>query len=65
MNTLVCDAFWRLFKWFTAVAYAGLIADSRTLVDRAQLEAQNYWFTYDRKIKVEGTNKLGRLAAGT
>jgi len=46
-----------------AVAYAGLIADSRTLVDRAQLEAQNYWFTYDRKIKVEAlTHCVANLA---
>ncbi len=35
-----------------AVGSAGLISDSRTLVERAQLEATNYWFVYDRPIRV-------------
>ena len=37
----------------SAAAYSGLIADSRTLVEQAQTEAKNFWFTYNRRIKVE------------
>ena len=39
-------------------AMSGLIADSRTMIDHARIEAQvkyfneNHWFTYDEKIKV-------------
>ncbi|VBB27416.1 unnamed protein product [Acanthocheilonema viteae] len=46
-----------------AVTFAGLIADSRTLVERAQIEAQNFWFTYNRKIRVEDvTMSVANLA---
>jgi len=34
-------------------AVSGLMADSRTLVDRARVEAQNHWFTYNEKMSVE------------
>ncbi len=34
-------------------AVSGLMADSRTMVDRARVEAQNHWFTYDEKMSVE------------
>ncbi|ELT92077.1 hypothetical protein CAPTEDRAFT_162763 [Capitella teleta] len=34
-------------------AMSGLIADSRTLIDKARVEAQNHWFTYDEKISVQ------------
>ncbi|CAJ0602903.1 unnamed protein product [Cylicocyclus nassatus] len=45
------------------VTFAGLIADSRTLVERAQVEAQNYWFTYNRKIRIEDvTQSVANLA---
>ncbi|OZC10257.1 peptidase, T1 family [Onchocerca flexuosa] len=48
---------------FSAVTFAGLIADSRTLVERAQIEAQNFWFTYNRKIRVEDvTMSVANLA---
>ena len=40
-----------LFKLGCAVS--GLMADSRTMVDRARVEAQNHWFTYDEKMSVE------------
>jgi 20S proteasome alpha/beta subunit len=33
--------------------FSGLIADSRTLVERAQMECQNYWFVYNRQMRVE------------
>jgi len=35
------------------VAMSGLIADARTLVDHARVEAQNHRFTYDEQIGVE------------
>ena len=48
---------------FSGVTFAGLIADSRTLVERAQIEAQNFWFTYNRKIRVEDvTQSVANLA---
>ncbi|KAI8895553.1 nucleophile aminohydrolase [Globomyces pollinis-pini] len=34
-------------------AMSGLIADSRTMIDHARIEAQSHWFTFDEKIKVE------------
>ncbi|KAJ1523926.1 hypothetical protein ONE63_010476 [Megalurothrips usitatus] len=34
-------------------AVSGLIADSRTMVDRARLECQNHWFSYNEKMSVE------------
>jgi 20S proteasome subunit alpha 5 len=34
-------------------AVSGLIADSRTLIDRARVEAQHHWFTYNEKMSVE------------
>lgn len=34
-------------------AMSGLVADARTLVDHARVEAQNHSFTYDEKIGVE------------
>jgi len=42
---------------------SGLIGDSKTLVDRARVEAQNYWFAYGEKITVEGvTQAVSNLA---
>jgi len=34
-------------------AVSGLMADSRTMVDRARVEAQNHWFVYDEPMGVE------------
>lgn len=46
-----------------AVTFSGLIGDSRTLLERAQIESQNYWFTYNRKIRVEDvTQSVANLA---
>jgi len=46
-----------------AAAYSGLIADSRSMVEQAQQQAQNYWFTYNRRIKVEDvTQALANIA---
>ncbi|KAK6040714.1 peptidase, T1 family [Cooperia oncophora] len=48
---------------YCRVTFAGLIADSRTLVERAQIEAQNFWFTYNRKIRIEDvTQSVANLA---
>lgn len=35
-----------------ACALSGLIADARTIVDHARVEAQNHWFTFNEDIKV-------------
>ncbi|XP_059475713.1 proteasome subunit alpha type-5 [Neocloeon triangulifer] len=34
-------------------AVSGLIADSRTLIDKARVEAQHHWFVYNEKMSVE------------
>ncbi|ORY37649.1 20S proteasome subunit alpha V [Rhizoclosmatium globosum] len=34
-------------------AMSGLVADWRTMIDHARVEAQNHWFTYNERIKVE------------
>lgn len=42
---------------------SGLTADSRTLIDRARVEAQNHWFTYNEKMSVESvTQSVSNLA---
>lgn len=44
-------------------AMSGLIADSRTLIDKARVEAQNHWFTYNQRMKVESvTQAVSNLA---
>ncbi|KAI6175438.1 Proteasome subunit alpha type [Aphelenchoides bicaudatus] len=62
---MVNDAIEKISKVDThiAVTFAGLIGDSRTLLERAQIESQNYWFTYNRKIRVEDvTQSVANLA---
>lgn len=39
--------------FFAGCAVSGLIADSRTMVDRARMECQNHWFSYNEKMSVE------------
>jgi 20S proteasome subunit alpha 5 len=36
-----------------ACAFSGLTADSKMLIERARVEAQNHWFTHDRVMPVE------------
>merc|ERR1712012_645064 len=36
-----------------ACAFSGLTADSKMLIERARVEAQNHWFTHDRQMPVE------------
>ncbi|XP_065828967.1 proteasome subunit alpha type-5-like [Oscarella lobularis] len=44
-------------------ALSGLIADSRTMIDRARVEAQNHWFTYNEPMPVESVAQaIGNLA---
>lgn len=38
-------------------AMSGLIADSRTLIDKARVEAQNHWFTFNEKMSVESVTQ--------
>ncbi|XP_016845356.1 proteasome subunit alpha type-5 [Nasonia vitripennis] len=42
---------------------SGLMADSRTMIDRARVECQNHWFTYNEKMSVESaTQAVSNLA---
>ncbi|XP_043277595.1 proteasome subunit alpha type-5 [Venturia canescens] len=44
-------------------ASSGLMADSRTMVDRARAECQNHWFIYNEKMTVESaTQAVSNLA---
>lgn len=44
-------------------AMSGLIADSRTLIDKARVESQSHWFTYNKPMKVESlTQAVSNLA---
>ncbi|XP_062523068.1 proteasome subunit alpha type-5-like [Corticium candelabrum] len=44
-------------------AVSGLIADARTMIDRARVEAQNHWFTYNEPMSVESiAQAIGNLA---
>ncbi|CAI8041243.1 Proteasome subunit alpha type-5, partial [Geodia barretti] len=44
-------------------AMSGLIADSRTMVDRARVEAQSHWFMYNEPMSVESvTQSVSNLA---
>ena len=36
---------------------SGLIADSHSMVEKARVEAQNYWFTYNESMTVESTTQ--------
>ncbi|KAJ3189871.1 proteasome component pup2 [Gaertneriomyces sp. JEL0708] len=38
-------------------AMSGLTADSRTMIDHARVEAQNHWFTYNERMKVESVTQ--------
>jgi len=38
-------------------AVSGLMADSRTMIDKARVEAQNHWFLYDEKMQVESVSQ--------
>ena len=42
---------------------SGLIADSRTMVDRARVDAQNHWFVYNEAMSIESvTQSVSNLA---
>lgn len=40
-----------------ACAMSGLTADARTMIDRARVEAQHYWFTYNEGMRVESVTQ--------
>ena len=42
-----------ILTFFSIFILSGLTADSKTLIDRARVESQNHWFTYDEKMQVE------------
>nr|CAB3265218.1 proteasome subunit alpha type-5-like [Phallusia mammillata] len=56
---IVASSIQKIFEIDTHVgcAMSGLIADSKTMIDRARVEAQNHWFTYDEKMSVESITK--------
>ena len=39
-------------------AMSGLTADARTMIDRARVEAQNYWFTYNEPMPTESVTQV-------
>lgn len=42
---------------------SGLIADSRTMVDKARVDGQNHWFVYNEPMSVESvTQSVSNLA---
>ncbi|XP_032898855.1 proteasome subunit alpha type-5 [Amblyraja radiata] len=44
-------------------AMSGLIADAKTLIDKARVETQNHWFTYNENMTVESvTQAVSNLA---
>jgi len=46
-------------------AMSGLIADARTLIDRARVEAQSHWFTFNEQMSVESiTQSVANVAMG-
>lgn len=46
-----------------ACACSGLMADARTMVDRARVEAQHHWFIYNENMPVEScTQAVANLA---
>ena len=45
-------------------AMSGLIADSRTMVDRARVDAQNHWFVYNEPMSVESVTQSLSLQPG-
>lgn len=38
-------------------AMSGLTADARTMIDKARVEAQNYWFTYNEAMPTESVTQ--------
>lgn len=44
-----------------AGAMSGFVADARTMIDFARVEAQNHWFTYDERMK---TSSIAQAICG-
>jgi 20S proteasome subunit alpha 5 len=44
-------------------AMSGLIADAKTLIDKARVEAQNHWFTHNERMTIESiTQSVSNMA---
>ncbi|KAK1346961.1 hypothetical protein QTO34_000821 [Cnephaeus nilssonii] len=43
-------------------AMSGLIADAKTLIDKARVETQNHWFTYNETMVESVTQAVSNLA---
>ena len=42
---------------------SGLIADAKTLIDKARVEAQNHWFTHNERMTIEWiTQSISNMA---
>uniref|UniRef100_A0A8B9DUL6 Proteasome 20S subunit alpha 5 n=2 Tax=Neognathae TaxID=8825 RepID=A0A8B9DUL6_ANSCY len=53
----------RAFPLLPGCAMSGLIADAKTLIDKARVETQNHWFTYNETMTVESvTQAVSNLA---
>uniref|UniRef100_A0A493T5X0 Proteasome 20S subunit alpha 5 n=1 Tax=Anas platyrhynchos platyrhynchos TaxID=8840 RepID=A0A493T5X0_ANAPP len=51
------------FPLLAGCAMSGLIADAKTLIDKARVETQNHWFTYNETMTVESvTQAVSNLA---
>jgi 20S proteasome subunit alpha 5 len=63
LDSLSFETFLTVFFFFLKVdshigaAMSGLVADARTLIDHARVEAQNHRFTYDEAISVESVSQ--------
>ena len=54
-NILINEKTYRINS--LACAVSGLVADARTLIERARTEATHHWFVYNEKMTVEDVTK--------
>ncbi|CAF0994406.1 unnamed protein product [Didymodactylos carnosus] len=48
---------------YCGCAMSGLIADAKTLIDKARVEAQNHWFTHNERMSIESiTQSVSNMA---
>ncbi|CAH8507543.1 unnamed protein product [Schistosoma mattheei] len=47
----------KFFCTLTSCAVSGLVADARTLIERARTEAAHHWFVYNEKMTIEDVTK--------
>lgn len=52
-------------SFLSGCAVSGLIADARTLVEKARVEALSHWFNYNERMSVESVAQaVSNLAIG-